>query len=550
MTNAGYDAMSVGLPLTIPNAFARNARWFAGGEAVVDSGTRLTYAGLDALSLRAASLFAGLGAEPGKPLALLCPPSAIYLVAWLGAVRLGALPMALHTRESAATLAAICRKIRPSILVYDASMEELAAGISAHYRELRALVEARSALPVKPNNTVYAAASIPNDLHSIEPNAPLATPQEDDPAVIVLSSGTTSVAKGVVHTHRSLIENARSNLYVYQGILPSDRSLVPLSTAFIGCYNGWFPFLNAGACTIFMEHFDLAALPRLVSLERATHVFLTPTLWRRILNAEDAGANFRSVRLIGFAAEPMDAATLNRLREQISPNVVQVYGSTELGAAATCITAEEMLGERLISVGRPLVNSEIRVVTPGAGPDQYVPCGDVGEVLVSSPSLAAEIWGDPEATAAAFVSEGDRRWWRSRDLGRLDAGGYLYLEGRRDDMIISGGINIMPARVEDVLLAHPRVAECAVVGVPSLEWGEEVQAFIVGRDPKLDAAAMELHVRASELSPYQRPRVYHFVRELPRTSTNKVLRRALRETALGLRSAKPNTSTIQSTGKI
>ncbi len=146
--------------------------------------------------------------------------------------------------------------------------------------------------------------------------------------------------------------------------------------------------------------------------------------------------------------------------------------------------------------------------------------------------------------------DGERRWWRSRDLGRMDDGGYLYLEGRRDDMIISGGINIMPARVEDVLLAHPGVAECAVVGVPNPQWGEEVQAFIVGRDPKLDAAAMEVHVRASELSAYQRPRVYHFVRELPRTSTNKVLRRSLRETALGLSSAKTKTNTIQSTGKI
>jgi len=542
--------MSIGLPLTIPNSFARNARWFAGGESVVDSSTRLTYAELDVLSLRAASLFAGLGAQPGKPLALLCLPSAIYLVAWLGAVRLGALPMALHTRESAATLAGICRKMQPGILVYDASMEELVAGVSAHYPQLSALVKAHSALPAKRGETVRASAAIPGDLHRVEPKARLATPREDDPAIIVLSSGTTSLPKGVVHTHRSLIENARSNLYMYQGILPGDRSLVPLSTAFIGCYNGWFPFFNAGACTIFMEHFDLAAVPRLVRDERATHVFLTPTLWRRILNAEDAGANFRSVRLIGFAAEPMDAATLKRLREQISPNVVQVYGSTELGAAATCITAEEMLGERLISVGRPLVNSEIRVVTPGGKPDQPVPAGEVGEVLISSPSLAAGIWGDPEATAAAFVIDGERRWWRSRDLGRMDDGGYLYLEGRRDDMIISGGINIMPARVEDVLLAHPGVAECAVIGVPSPEWGEEVQAFIVGRDPKLDAAAMEGHVRASELSPYQRPRVYHFVRELPRTSTNKVLRRTLRETALGLRSAKSETTATQSTGKI
>ena len=141
-----------------------------------------------------------------------------------------------------------------------------------------ALVEARSALPSKRSSAVRPSASIPADLPATPPHARPALPAEDDPAVIVLSSGTTSVAKGVVHTHRGFIENARTNLYMYQGVLPRDRSLVPLSTAFIGCYNGWFPFLNAGACTIFMEHFDLDELPRRVSAERATHVFLTPTL--------------------------------------------------------------------------------------------------------------------------------------------------------------------------------------------------------------------------------------------------------------------------------
>jgi fatty-acyl-CoA synthase len=451
--------------------------------------------------------------------------------------------MALHTRESAATLAAVCRKIGTRLLVYDASMESLAAGIATACPRLGACVEALSAVPPQRGGTFSPAASIPGDLDEERSDVALAHPAENDPAVIVLSSGTTSLPKGVVHTHRGLIENARSNLHLYQGLLPRDRSLVPLSTAFIGCYNGWFPFLNAGACTIFMEHFDLADLVRCVTQERATHVFLTPTLWRRLLNSDQQGADFSSVRLIGFAAEPMDAPTLKRLREKISPNVVQMYGSTELGAAGSCITAEEMVGDRLVSVGRPLLNGDLRVVVLGGGPADEVPLGEVGEILASSPSLAAGIWRDPEATAASFVVDGDRRWWRSRDLGRI-ADGYLYLEGRRDDMIISGGINIMPARVEEVLLAHRGVAECAVIGVPDPEWGERVQAFVVRADPALDAATLDGHVRKSDLSPYQRPRAYVFVAELPRTPTNKVLRRALREAAL--RAADPDNPSPQS----
>jgi fatty-acyl-CoA synthase len=300
-----------------------------------------------------------------------------------------------------------------------------------------------------------------------------------------------------------------------------------------------------------MEHFDLGDLVRKVTTERATHVFLTPTLWRRLLNADQPDADFSSVRLIGFAAEPMDATTLKRLREKISPNAVQMYGSTETGAAGSCITADEMVGERLVSVGRPLPNGDLRIVVPGGAPQDEVAPGETGEILISSPSLAAGIWRDPDATAAAFVTDADQRWWRSRDLGRIDAEGYLYLEGRRDDMIISGGINIMPARVEEVLLSHVGVAECAVVGVPHPEWGEEVQAFIVRGDPALDAASLERHVRGSDLSSYQRPRVYTFVSELPRTSTNKVLRRVLRETALQRADAAAGLETIptQSTGR-
>jgi long-chain acyl-CoA synthetase len=262
------------------------------------------------------------------------------------------------------------------------------------------------------------------------------------------------------------------------------------------------------------------------------------------MDSDLAGADFRSVRLAGFAAEVMDAATLKRLRERISPNVVQMYGSTETGAAAACNFADDMVGDRLVSVGRPMLNGDLRVVTAGGGPTDEVPIGEVGEILVASPSLASGIWDEPEMSREIFIDDGRRRWWRSRDLGRIDAAGFLFIEGRHDDMIISAGINIMPARVEEVLLSHRSVRECAVVGVPHAELGEQVQAFVVSDDVKLDGAALDRHVLASDLSAYQRPRIYTFVSELPRTPTNKISRKALRD-----RAAAPRTPQTVATGE-
>lgn len=521
--------MAAGNPLTITNSLDRAVRWFSSNEAVVDSCCRLNFGELDLLSRLTASLLTKLGATRGQPVALLMVPSAIYLVAWLGAMRLGAIPVALHVRESAENTARVCDRIGPAILIYDASLEPLAATAMRLSGRIRAMIRAKSALPLKVSSDAKPVATIPQDLPGCDADIAPHCPREDDPAVISISSGTTSIPKGVVHTQRSLIELARTDQYLYGGIRPGDRSLVPLSTAFIGCLNGWLPFLNAAATSVFVEQFDLRRLAHSIEAEKISHIFLTPTLWKRFLKTDLEGVDFGSVRMIGFAAEVMDAATLMELRQRISSNVVQMYGATETGAAATCIWADDMNGDRLTSVGRPMINGDIRIVSGESTSTAPLPPGEIGEILVSTPSLAEGLWRDPEKTEASFVELDGKRWWRSRDLGRIDSEGFLTLIGRHDDMIISGGINIMPAAVEEVLLGHPDISECAVYGLPHPEWGEQVCALIVARDPALTEDALELFVQNSELSPYQRPRRYDFGTELPRTPTNKVNRRKIRE---------------------
>ncbi len=523
--------MPTASPLTLTALLDRVVRWFPANEAAVDSTARLTYREFGELTARCAAMFTALGAKPGEPVAILAPPSVNFLIAFFGAVRMGALPMMLHTREAAQIMAAICSRIEPRLLVYDSSFGPQAAAMKAAATSIAHLIMMQSCLPAQDAGDDLRPVTLLAGLEQYSASIPKLLPREDDPAAIVLSSGTTAASKAVVHTHRSLVEMARVDASIFGGLRPTDRSLVVASTAFIGCYNAWLPFINGGACCVFLEKFDVAACIEAVKRERITHLVPTPTVWRMILNSATEDADFSSMRQAGFGGEVIDETTLGRIREQICKDVVNVYGSTESGCPIASMCVEDMIGARIGSVGRPTLNGEIRVVTPDGDLSDEVRSGDTGEVLVSSPGLAAGMWRDPEMTRKVFIADDDRRWWRSGDLGHVDDEGFLFLEGRKDDMIISGGLNVFPSFVENILLRHSGVSECAVIGVPDSERGQQIQAFVIARDPTVSAKELDAFVIANGLS-YQRPRRYHLVADLPRTATGKINRRTLRNTEI------------------
>ncbi|MGQ4615951.1 AMP-binding protein [Nocardia sp. R7R-8] len=521
--------MSVSSALTVCAAFERVARVYRDAEAVVDGISRLTFGDVDEASRRCVSLLRDRGVRPGMRVALLTVPSTVHIVAWLAVVRLGAIPVVLHTRESAPLLARLCDRFDARVLLHDRSLGPVAAAIADNCADPLDVIALRSGVAGSAE-APGAHIEIPRDLSDFPPADDLFVPAEDDVAVIILSSGTTSLPKGVVHSHRAVIDAARTAFGLYAGLRPGQRVIVPYSTAFTACYATWLPFMNAGACSVFLEKFDLREYQAAIRRERITHMSLTPTMWRKLLTLESHPDTYSSVNVAQFAAEPMDRTTLQHIRSTVTPNVVQAYGSTETFAFLTVNVAEDMTDGRLISVGRPFANAEVRIVRQGGTVEDVLPVGELGEIVATSPSVAEGIWNDEAMTARLFHSDADgRRWWRSSDLGRLDHDGYLFLEGRSDDMIISGGINIMPAAVEEVLLSHPAVVEAAVVGLPHPEWGQQVHAFVVAGDPSLTAEVLASFTSASQLSGYQRPREYHFVPSLPRTATNKLNRRLLRE---------------------
>jgi acyl-CoA synthetase (AMP-forming)/AMP-acid ligase II len=257
--------------------------------------------------------------------------------------------------------------------------------------------------------------------------------------------------------------------------------------------------------------------------EKATVVSIYPVMWRRVLGLPDlARYDLRSLRLLLTGGEPMPSTLLRAIYEQF-PNVpfVNTYGSTEGGPVTTFLRPEDRF-EKIGSIGKPAFGVQVRIVDECG--DEVAP-GSVGELVVRSPFVCRGYWKQPNATAAALRNG----WWHTGDLASADREGFLWIAGRKKDIIISGAENIYPVEIEAVISTLDGVAEVAVVGVPDVQWGEAVAAFVVRKPGSdVDETRIREHCRV-ELAGYKKPRHIFFVDELPRTSNNKVSREQLRQ---------------------
>jgi 2-furoate---CoA ligase len=362
-----------------------------------------------------------------------------------------------------------------------------------------------------------------------EGGAPIADVVESDLSLILYTSGTTGRPKGVPRTHRNHVAGALAHALQCRyewgertlGVMPLYHTMGIHSLTSMAAVNG---------CYVCQPDWSAAGALRLITDERLTALYLIPTLYWELVHAPDLGrTDVASVRKLAFAGAPMLAALAEACAKAFAPEVfVNHYGSTEIYTFAVRPDAHARPG----SAGWPGIHSALRVVTASAdrrvGPDEVVPPGEKGEIIASlaSDEAFAGYWRRPDADARA-LREG---WYFTGDMGHLDADGELHVSGRVDDMIISGGENIHPVEVEEVLARHPLVADVAVVGEPDEKWGERVVAFVVPRPGALSAEALDRHCRAApDLASFKRPRRIAFVTEIPKTASGKILRRLLRD---------------------
>jgi acyl-CoA synthetase (AMP-forming)/AMP-acid ligase II len=499
---------------TLAALYLRSTQWRGAEPLFVDEHER--FSGLEALdrSLRLARGFAAFGAGPGEVVAFLCKPSARHALAWFAAPLSGRIAANLHVRETPQRLGETLAWLGARVLVHDGDL----AGLAAEAVAASGIGCARVSLGA--DFDALVAGSAPFDVLG-------ALPAPDAPAAIVLSSGSTGRPKGIVHTQATLLEATKGGQHAFGCVSPHDAVLLLMQPSFAAWVIITLPFVGGKGKVCYGAQFTPASFLRTLQRERITMAPLVPTMWRMVFAEHPAAYDLSSVRVSTISGEPPSDADIRALRERIGPGVHSLYLSSEgfTGSAVLAFTEDLVRPGKVASSGRPGVGVDVKILDPEGGFDDELPVGETGEIAISGPSLAAGYWKDPELTRARFRDG----WWRSGDLGRVDDDGYVWVLGRIDNVINSGGIKVSGEEIERAVLGHPAVAQCAVIGVPDSRLGQRIEAWVVARGVAPSAEQLDAHCRkAAGLAGFKVPKVWHLVDTLPTGPTGKLYRRGLR----------------------
>lgn len=494
-------------------------------QALVDiaAGRRFTFAELDARADWVARALTGLGLAKGDRVAVLLPNGHQFVETFYGAARAGLMVVPLNWRLVADELAFMLRDSGATVLVCDAGYDAVVADLHARgpgedgtpvvhwlrvgddtptwavdFPDFDALVDQAPAQPV-------AAGSVDTD--------------DDDPLFIMYTSGTTGLPKGAVHTHDS-VQWALFTILASVDFRFADRYLISPPLFHVAALTPLLTCIYRGLTTILMRGFDPRHIWEVFADEQVAITLAVPAMLNFMLPTyRPELRDSLALRWIMSGASPVPVSLIKAYTD-LGLEIHQVYGLTETCGPACVINSENAM-THIGSTGKAFFHTDVRIVD-----EQGVDVGaDVpGEILVRGRHNMTGYWNRPEATAET-ITDG---WLHTGDVAVRDAEGFVYIQDRVKDMIISGGENVYPAEIEDVLLSHPGIADIAVIGIPSTKWGESPLAVVVSSDASLDEAAVLAHCNG-KLARFKLPKRAVFVDAIPRTPTGKVLKRVLRE---------------------
>ena len=468
---------------------------------------KFTYAELDARTNQLTAALAALDIGRGDRVALLAPNCAEYFEIQFACTRLGAIMLPLNWRLTVPELDYILGDSTPKLLIHDRSFAEQAAALSKNRLEID---------HDRPDSAYERA------LAKAGP-APAPVPlTHDDVGMVMYTSGTTGHPKGAIITHGMVFWNC-VNLGIPALITPETVQLVVLPlfhTGGLNCYAN--PVLHAGGTILVMRAFDPGlALDYLSDPALGiTHFFAVPAPYQFMMqHPKFQGADLSRLRIAGVGGAPCAPAILETWSARDVP-LVQGWGMTETSPAGTMLDAADAI-RKVGSAGKALMHTAIRIVDD-EGND--VAPGGIGELLIKGSNITPGYWNKPDATRSSFTGD----WLHTGDAARMDEEGFVYIVDRWKDMYISGGENVYPAEVENVLFQLPQVADAAIIGVPNERWGEVGMAIIVRKpDQALEEGDIIRHC-LGRLAKFKVPQSVTFVDALPRNATGKVLKRDLR----------------------
>ena len=462
------------------------------------------------------------GVRPGERVAVLAKNCIEYALFYYAAAKSGAVPVPLNYRLTAPEWRVILDDAGPVLLIARGDLVDAVAALRTAQPGIRTWVALDARAP-------EGWVAYPDWLADSPDSAPAHVAAPDDDAYQMYTSGTTGRPKGAVVTHAAACANA-DQVNATVRLNPEDRFLLSAPMYHAAAGINLLVVVRQGATLVIMEDFDPVAVVDALSTRRITATVLVPAMIQACLvQAPDAAErSYPTLRYIAYGASPIAVETLRHAMDVFGCDFIQGFGMTECTAVATVLTFDDhrraMAGEPglLLSAGRPLPGTDVRVVDPD---DHDLGVGDIGEVLVRGPQVMKGYWGLPEATERTLAGG----WLHTGDAGRLDADGYLYIEDRIKDMIVSGGENIYPREVENALFDHPAIADAAVIGIPDEQWGETVKAVVVLRGGhEVDEVGLIEFCRI-RLAGFKCPRSIDVVTELPRNPSGKVLKKELRE---------------------
>jgi O-succinylbenzoate-CoA ligase len=504
--------------INIGNLLTRRAALNPEREAYVDgnSGVRLTFRELNLRSNQLANQLLLMGIKKGERVALALMNSAEFIESYIAIAKIGGVVVPLNWRLVADELEFIIKDSGTRTLIYG---EEFLDVITAlHGRGDR--TDVRDWLQV---GASMGLAEFAQDYSIFREQGVTEEPKEnasgDDLLYIMYTSGTTGLPKGVVHSHTTSFW-ALLTFAASCDLRESDRYLAALPLFHVGSLIPITLNLYRGVTSIVMREFDPLNAWQLIADEKVTTSLLVPAMLNFMIQVPFQGLNYESIRWIQSGASPLPVSLIQGYAD-LGIEIHQIYGLTETCGPACVISAEHAL-KKVGSTGKAFFHSDVRVVDEQG--EDCVPDAQ-GEVWVRGGHVMLRYWNRPDATSETITQDG---WLRTGDIATVDEEGFVYIQDRIKDMIISGGENVYPAEIENVVLTHPFVSEVAVIGQPSERWGESPLAVVVKGDQGLSEENVLAHCDG-KLARFKLPKAAVFIDELPRNANGKVLKRVLRE---------------------